>query len=60
MNVQTERQTDRQTDKPHELPIYVGLAQGHPNDLICRNLTLLHFKFQEKSALKYPSHTVAP
>ena len=28
---QTERQTDRQTDKPHELHVYVGLAQARPN-----------------------------
>ena len=24
-------QTDRQTDRPHELHVYVGLAQAHPN-----------------------------
>ena len=35
MNVRTDRQkdrqTDRQTDKPHELHVYVGLAQARPN-----------------------------
>ena len=31
MNVRTERQTDRQTDRPHELHVYVGLAQARPN-----------------------------
>ena len=35
MNVRTDRKTDRktdrQTDKPHELHIYVGLAQARPN-----------------------------
>ena len=32
MNVRTERRTDRQTDRPHELHIYVGLAQARHND----------------------------
>ena len=31
MNVRTDRQKDRQTDKPHELHVYVGLAQARPN-----------------------------
>ena len=32
MNVRTERQTERQTDRPHELHVYVGLAQARPNN----------------------------
>ena len=31
MNVRTDRQIDRQTDRPHELHVYVGLAQARPN-----------------------------
>ena len=27
---QRDRQTDRQTDRPHELHVYVGLAQARP------------------------------
>ena len=30
MNVRTERQTDR----PHELHVYVGLAQARPNYIV--------------------------
>ena len=34
MNVRT----DRKTDKPHELHIYVGLAQARPNNMGNRDL----------------------
>ena len=27
-----DRETDRQTDRPHELHVYVGLAQACPNE----------------------------
>ena len=33
----TDRQTDRQTDRLHELHVYVGLAQAHPNNMYCDN-----------------------
>ena len=32
MIVRTDRKTNRQTDKLHELYVYVGLAQAHPNN----------------------------
>ena len=35
MNVRTDRQIDRQTDRPHELHVYVGLAQARPNYVEC-------------------------
>ena len=38
MNVRTEP-TDRETDRPHELYVYVGLAQARPNKLLEISLT---------------------
>ena len=38
MNVRTERQTERQTDRPHELHVYVGLAQARPNKYLCKSV----------------------
>ena len=40
MNVRTDRQIDRQTDRPHELHVYVGLAQARPKLIVNRALLL--------------------
>ena len=46
MNVWTDRQKDRQTDEPHELHVYVGLAQARPNYIyiaIATKLTTIEY-----------------
>ena len=66
MNVRTDRktdrQTDRQTDRPHELHVYVGLAQARPNNSHCYNksevkITVGHQPFSGQSrtvAARFP------
>ena len=44
MNVRTDRQKDRQTDKPHELHVYVGLAQACPNKQFLQVVACVYYE----------------
>ena len=43
MDRTTDRETDRQTDRPHELHVYVRLAQARPNYMHVLQLLVMLF-----------------